>query len=66
MNFTLIYVVSFMEIIDNCVNYTYIFVSAEIDERMNEHLGCMGVSMDGRFASIRAMETNLGEYCVKQ
>ncbi|XP_052229236.1 trifunctional nucleotide phosphoesterase protein YfkN-like isoform X2 [Dreissena polymorpha] len=37
-------------------------MTAEIDERMNEHLGCMGVSMDGRFASIRAMETNLGNF----
>ena len=37
------------------------YCSADIDGRMDEHLGNMGVSMDGRFNSIRTMETNLGE-----
>ncbi|KAL4234758.1 hypothetical protein ACF0H5_006400 [Mactra antiquata] len=37
-------------------------LSADIDSRMGEHLGSMGVSMDGRFASIRTMETNLGNF----
>ncbi|XP_052816876.1 mannosylglucosyl-3-phosphoglycerate phosphatase-like [Mya arenaria] len=37
-------------------------MSADIDKRMDEHLGSMGVSMDGRFASIRTSETNLGNF----
>jgi hypothetical protein len=36
------------------------YISAEIDKKMDEYLGSMGVSMDGRFGSIRTMETNLG------
>lgn len=38
---------------------------ADIDNKMEEYLGNMGVSMDGRFASIRTMETNLGNYINK-
>lgn len=34
----------------------------DIDSKMDEYLGNMGVSMDGRFSSIRTMETNLGIY----
>ncbi|XP_060566797.1 snake venom 5'-nucleotidase-like, partial [Ruditapes philippinarum] len=37
-------------------------ITAEIDKKMDEYLGSMGVSMDGRFASIRTMETNLGNF----
>ena len=36
------------------------YFSADIHSKMDELLGNMGVEMDGRFASIRTRETNLG------
>lgn len=42
------------------------YSAADIDAKMEEHLGSMGVSMDGRFASIRTMETNLGRFTYNQ
>ena len=34
---------------------------ADLHKKMEEVLGVMDVTLDGRFASVRTMETNLGE-----
>ena len=33
-----------------------------VSGKMDTHLGTLGVSLDGRFSSVRTMETNLGEW----
>ena len=47
---------------DKHINIDVFCISADIHGRMDEHLGNMGVTMDGRFSQIRARETNLGIY----
>ena len=36
------------------------FYGADLKKRMEEVLGVMDVALDGRFASVRMKETNLG------
>ena len=37
-------------------------MTADIDSKMDEHLGDMAVALDGRFSSVRTQETNLGKH----
>lgn len=44
-----------------------VYVCVErVSGKMDTHLGTLGVSLDGRFSSVRTMETNLGEWiCIR-
>ncbi|PVD21258.1 hypothetical protein C0Q70_19429 [Pomacea canaliculata] len=35
---------------------------SKVDDKMDTYLGTLGVDMDGRFGSVRTMETNLGNF----
>lgn len=40
---------------------SFCFYIAKVDDKMDTYLGTLGVDMDGRFGSVRTMETNLGK-----